>query len=153
MHWTKVVLLYISKLHRWNYPCVFWKGNKELELSRLGQLPQKIFHLDDFPRVFFLVDPHAMPAGEHSGAIGAAFWSRRLGFASGLGPWVRFCLASTWIQVIEPTTSYLFHPFRCQGKAGDAEILRQLSRPVFVCGGVQGCRSWGKLTQKCTNIY
>lgn len=31
--------------------------------------------------------------------------------------------------------SYLIHPFRCQGEAGDAEILRQLSRPVFVCGG------------------
>lgn len=35
-----------------------------------------------------------------------------------------------------------FHPFRCQGEAGDAEILRQLSRPVFCVAGVQGCRSW-----------
>ena len=36
-------------------------------------MTSKIFYLDDFPRVFFVVDPHAMPAGEHSGAIGAAF--------------------------------------------------------------------------------
>lgn len=46
-----------------------------------------------------------------------------------------------------------FHPFRCQGKAGDAEILRQLSRPVFVCvwGGFRAA-GLGKLTQKCTNV-
>lgn len=51
----------------------FAKEIRNWNWYRLGQLAQKIFHLDDFPRVFFLVDPHTMPAGEHSGAIGAAF--------------------------------------------------------------------------------